>query len=76
MRENRRKYSELQPDARMKSIARSYVKQYIKRGFIKKQPCLVCGEKAEMHHDDYTKPLEVKWLCRDHHLELHGYPQK
>lgn len=37
-----------------------------------RKPCEVCGEiKVEAHHDDYSKPLEVKWLCIKHHKELH-----
>jgi len=35
--------------------------------------CEVCGEpKTEAHHDDYSKPLEVRWLCRPHHIEHHN----
>lgn len=38
-----------------------------------KQPCEVCGEReVEAHHDDYSKPLEVRWLCQRHHCEVHG----
>jgi len=37
-----------------------------------KKPCEVCGKiKADAHHDDYEKPLEVRWLCRKHHAEHH-----
>jgi hypothetical protein len=32
----------------------------------------VCGNAAtHAHHDDYSKPLEVRWLCRAHHSEHH-----
>ena len=45
----------------------------IRDGRLIRQPCEKCGEeKSEAHHDDYTKPLEVRWLCRRHHLEHHG----
>ena len=44
----------------------------IKSGKLKKQPCMICGEiKVEAHHYDYTKPLEVEWLCMLHHRQLH-----
>lgn len=37
-----------------------------------KQSCQICGaEKAEAHHCDYNKPLEVMWLCKKHHVEWH-----
>lgn len=36
-------------------------------------PCeiLNCTERPQMHHDDYDQPLNVRWFCRKHHLELH-----
>lgn len=72
MRENRPKHSELTDEQRKKSNARSYLHVYIKRGKIEKQHCKVCNDlNAEPHHYDYSKPLEVIWLCRIHHLELH-----
>jgi len=44
----------------------------IRDGGLVKEPCEVCGElKVDAHHDDYEKPLEVRWLCRKHHAEHH-----
>jgi hypothetical protein len=35
--------------------------------------CEVCRTRRfiEGHHEDYSKPLEVVWLCRQHHREIH-----
>lgn len=40
---------------------------------IRANNCSVCGstEKIEGHHDDYTKPLEVRWLCEKCHKQWH-----
>ena len=37
------------------------------------QPCEVCGatDRLEAHHDDYSKPMVVRWLCRPHHVAHH-----
>ena len=44
----------------------------VKTGKLVRQPCEECGaEKTEAHHDDYAKPLEVRWLCRSHHRQWH-----
>jgi hypothetical protein len=43
-----------------------------KNGILKRMPCEKCGnEKAQGHHDDYSKPLSVRWLCAKHHSEHH-----
>jgi uncharacterized protein (DUF1778 family) len=57
-----------------KNFARSVVSSAKQRGKLSPSPCEVCGEpKTEAHHDDYTLPLNVRWLCRKHHKEVH-YP--
>lgn len=45
----------------------------IRDGRLIRQPCEKCGNpKTEAHHDDYSKPLDVRWLCFKHHREHHG----
>lgn len=72
-----RKTHPLTAEQKMKDNARSYAGVYLSRGKIERKPCEVegCTRKAQMHHDDYTKPLELRWRCRWHHLRLHyeGY---
>lgn len=43
-------------------------------GQLEKQPCEVCGAvTVDAHHDRYDQPLNVRWLCRRHHVKLHYY---
>lgn len=60
-------------DLRHHHEARWAVSHAIASGSMIKRPCEICGEaKVDAHHDDYSKPLEVRWLCRKHHNELHA----
>lgn len=52
--------------------ARYIANTAIQSGALKRLPCECCGAKAEAHHDDYSKPLEVRWLCRLHHQQHHN----
>ena len=70
MREWRRTHR-LTVEQRLKANARSITHVYIKRGKIGIEGCRICGKEAEIHHLDYTQPLVVEWLCREHHLDLH-----
>jgi hypothetical protein len=46
----------------------------IRDGRLIRQPCEVCGNtKAQAHHDDYGKPLDVRWLCTTHHADWHRH---
>jgi hypothetical protein len=45
---------------------------YQRRGKLIPKPCENCGSvDSQKHHEDYRKPLVVKWLCRACHLALH-----
>lgn len=57
----------------IKCRAWNLVYRAIRRGDLHRQPCEVCGSKERIHahHDDYSKPLIVRWLCRKHHMMHH-----
>ena len=54
-----------------KYSAHKVVQRAIKSGLLSPQPCEACRRKAQAHHDDYAKPLNVRWLCSFHHAEHH-----
>ena len=50
------------------------IKEMIKSGkIIKPQKCEVCDKKKLLqgHHEDYTEPLQVIWLCSGCHADEH-----
>ncbi len=54
-----------------KARARAKLNYALRTGKITKSPCR-CGKiKSEAHHSDYSKPLQVIWLCRTCHSNLH-----
>lgn len=58
--------------SREKVRARYAVAKAIRQGTLTSMPCEVCGEAAtHAHHDDYSKPLDVRWLCLQHHWDEH-----
>jgi phosphoenolpyruvate synthase/pyruvate phosphate dikinase len=41
----------------------------VRNGTLKQLVCEVCGsEKSEAHHENYTMPLKIMWLCKEHHI--------
>jgi hypothetical protein len=57
---------------REKVYAQERVYRLIRRGALTRKPCDICGDAAEAHHEDYSKPLEVQWLCHLHHAQRHA----
>jgi hypothetical protein len=45
----------------------------LRDGRLKKGLCFICGtnKNIEAHHPDYSKPLEILWICRKHHGQIH-----
>lgn len=51
--------------------ARRKLGKAVKAGKIQRQPCPCGNPKSHGHHEDYSKPLEVTWLCASCHGKLH-----
>ena len=84
-RETNRRWRETNRD-RVNEIAKRYnannkdklrvrriVRDAVADGTLVKGECEIgidCRGRIESHHDDYSKPLEVRWLCRKHHSKL------
>ena len=69
-RHHERKASD--PDYLAKRRARTALNNAIRAGRIGREVCEVCGDpETHGHHHDYTRPLEVRWLCREHHGHEH-----
>lgn len=63
-------YLQRHPDRRKANTA---VRVAIRDGKLQRDPCWACGEvKVEGHHPDYSLPLDVIWLCKKHHQQLHN----
>lgn len=56
-----------------KKYARDVLRRAVFNGKIIKKPCKECGDEfTHGHHNDYSKPLDVIWLCPRHHADLHN----
>jgi len=59
-----------------KTKAWSAVGNALFKGELEKPPyCELCGVfdvKIHAHHEDYSQPLDVLWLCHDCHMSLHA----
>lgn len=60
---------------KLKCRAHNLVNAHIRRGKIAKgESCEVCGDSDRLHahHDDYSKPTEIRWLCPQCHADWHN----
>ena len=56
-------------------FAHNELNKALKRGdIVKPDKCIGCLEVSRLHghHDDYSKPLDVLWMCIQHHRDLHN----
>lgn len=52
--------------------ARTILSNCVRSGKIVRLPCEKCGNpRSHGHHEDYSKPLDVIWLCAKHHRDVH-----
>ena len=58
---------------REKNQKRIKAQKIANKAFPIRQKCSVtgCNKLGERHHLDYDKPLEIIWLCRNHHRKFH-----
>lgn len=77
----KRKYmSEYQrrPDVKQRHKARNAVKDALLSGrMVRPQCCEACEScppprDLHAHHADYSRPLDVRWLCRQCHAKVHS----
>ena len=63
------------PELRKRARAHAAVYKAVKRGDLQRpDSCPVCGSserRIEGHHKDYSKPLEVDWVCSQCHADIH-----
>lgn len=60
-----------QEQNKLRRAAHVILNNALKYKTIERQLCWACGAKAEAHHPDYSRPLDVVWLCKKHHHEVH-----
>lgn len=61
-----KKWRSLNPE---KALAHRAVFVAVRKGTLNKTPCFCGSLIVEAHHTDYSKPLDVIFLCKKHHVE-------
>lgn len=68
---NAKRWREKNPEAYR---AQTAVGNAVRDGRLIKQPCFFCSSDKNIHahHNDYSKPLDVIWLCAKCHHRAHA----
>lgn len=57
---------------KIKIKAHDIVNRKIRSGKLQRDSCVICNSNnAEAHHEDYNNPLDIIWLCSNHHKKWH-----
>lgn len=66
-----RRWRESHPEAYR---AQNAVNNALRDGKLTKGPCAICGATSHVHghHKDYSRPLDVTWLCAKCHHRIHA----
>lgn len=65
-------YKSYSAKRKLQMRAKDAVHDALLSGKLERKSCERCGnQKVEAHHPDYSKPLDVRWLCHFHHREQH-----
>ena len=60
------------PEEQVKYAARYAARNAVRRGNLTRLQCESCGDaRSQAHHADYSRPLNVVWLCRPCHTREH-----
>lgn len=54
--------------------AQTAVNNAVRDGRLLKEPCAICGTEKHVHghHRDYSRPLDVIWMCARCHHRVHA----
>lgn len=71
IREANRRWGERNPEKRkaQTKISNAIRDGKLERGTVCAEASDECAGRIEAHHEDYSKPLEVTWLCVFHHAQ-------
>ena len=60
-------------DPRRQGYCQAKIRSMLKQGTLEKQPCEICNkiDKVVAHHEDYSNPINIRWLCHRHHVAIH-----